>query len=173
MRGETVIFATDGYTCSYSPAADLRTGGGGARRDTTLQGWSTATSNRATADLHRATLVKLSDFAVSHYRRRDCRDQSWTTWAPFELHEPGEQGKSLNHRTDLYSVGDIYDVTGADVPFVGYKDVRDQQQHPRHACTSVQEPRNLGDAGELDPLLPGGRPAKRPAFGQRGGTGNH
>ena len=101
--------------------------------------------------------AKLSDFGLSLVTG-DRRDQSGTIrGTPSYMSPEQAQGKSLDHRTDLYSVGVmVYECATGDVPFVGHDDVRDRPAHQRRADgPPVQEPRDLVDAGELDPLAPG------------------
>ena len=116
--------------------------------------------------------AKLSDFGLSLVTG-DRRDQSGTIRGTPRYMSPEQaQGKSLDHRTDLYSVGVmLYECATGDVPFVGHAMSVHGPAHQRRADgPPVQEPRDLVDAGELDPLAPGEESDQTAGLGQRGGT---
>ncbi len=119
--------------------------------------------------------AKLSDFGLSLVTG-DRRDQSGTIrGTPHYMSPEQAQGKSLDHRTDLYSVGVmVYECATGDVPFVGHAmSVMGQHVNAAPMAPRFKNPEISSTLESLILSLLEKNPTKRPAFGQRGGTRAH
>ena len=112
-------------------------------------------------------LAKLSDFGLSLVTG-DQRDQSWTIrGTPSYMSPEQAQGRSLDHRTDLYSVGVmVYECATGDVPFVGDKmSVINQHIHAKPTAPRVKNPDISSTLERLILSLLEKHPGRRPASG--------
>jgi eukaryotic-like serine/threonine-protein kinase len=114
-------------------------------------------------------VAKLSDFGLSLVTGDgDRRDQSWTIrGTPSYMSPEQAQGKSLDHRTDLYSVGVmVYECATGDVPFVGQKmAVIGQHVSARPRAPRFKNPEISSTLESLILSLLEKHPSKRPAPG--------
>ncbi len=109
--------------------------------------------------------AKLSDFGLSLVVS-DRGDQSGTIkGTPVYMSPEQAQGKSLDHRTDLYSVGVmLYECATGDVPFVGHAmSVISQHVHARPAAPRCKNPEVWSTLETLILSLLEKHPARRPA----------
>ncbi len=101
--------------------------------------------------------AKLSDFGLSLVTG-DRADQSGTIrGTPLYMSPEQAQGKPLDHRTDLYSVGVmLYECATGDVPFVGQAmSVLGQHINAAPAAPRFKNPEIWSTLEHLDPLAPG------------------
>ena len=114
-------------------------------------------------------LAKLSDFGLSLVTGDgDRRDHSWTIrGTPSYMSPEQAQGKSLDHRTDLYSVGVmVYECATGDVPFVGQKmAVIGQHVSAKPRAPRFKNPEISSTLESLILSLLEKHPSKRPASG--------
>jgi eukaryotic-like serine/threonine-protein kinase len=109
--------------------------------------------------------AKLSDFGLALFTC-DRRDQSGTIWGTPRYMSPEQAyGKSLDHRTDLYSVGVmVYEWATGDVPFVGHAmSVMSQHINAAPPAPRFKNPEISSTLESLILSLLEKRPAKRPA----------
>jgi len=111
--------------------------------------------------------AKLSDFGLSLVTG-DRRDQSGTIRGTPRYMSPEQaQGKSLDHRTDLYSVGVmVYECATGDVPFVGHAmSVMDQHINVAPTAPRFKNPEISSTLESLILSLLEKHPTKRPPSG--------
>ena len=111
--------------------------------------------------------AKLSDFGLSLVTG-DRRDQSGTIRGTPRYMSPEQaQGKSLDHRTDLYSVGVmVYECATGDVPFVGHAmSVIGQHINAAPTAPRFKNPEISSTLENLILSLLEKHPARRPASG--------
>ena len=111
--------------------------------------------------------AKLSDFGLSLVTG-DRRDQSGTIRGTPRYMSPEQaQGKSLDHRTDLYSVGVmLYECATGDVPFVGHAmSVMGQHINAAPTAPRFKNPEISSTLESLILSLLEKNPTKRPASG--------
>ena len=112
-------------------------------------------------------LAKLSDFGLSLVTG-DQRDHSWTIrGTPSYMSPEQAQGKSVDHRTDLYSVGVmVYECATGDVPFVGHKlSVINQHIRATPPAPRFKNPKLSSTLERLILSLLEKHPGRRPASG--------
>ena len=88
--------------------------------------------------------AKLSDFGLSLVTD-DGNDRTWTIrGTPSYMSPEQARGMSLDHRTDLYSVGVmLYECTTGEVPFVGdAASVMAQHKRPRRLLLGSRTPKS-------------------------------
>ena len=116
--------------------------------------------------------AKLSDFGLSLVTG-DRRDPSGTIRGTPRYMSPEQaQGKSLDHRTDLYSVGVmLYECATGDVPFVGHAmSVIGQHINAAPTAPRFKNPEISSTLESLILSLLEKNPTRRPASGNAGGT---
>ena len=111
--------------------------------------------------------AKLSDFGLSLFTD-DRKDRSGTIWGSPRYMSPEQaKGKTLDHRTDLYSVGVmVYECATGDVPFTGHAmSVMSQHINAAPPAPRFKNPEISSTLECLILSLLEKHPAKRPASG--------
>ena len=120
--------------------------------------------------------AKLSDFGLSLFTD-DRKDQkSGTIWGTPRYMSPEQAtGRTLDHRTDLYSVGVmVYECATGDVPFTGdAMSVMSQHINAEPPAPRFKNPEISSTLECLILSLPRETPGQAAGVGQRGGAGAH